>query len=83
MTLEKKIKWLSILSQETKGAAFVIQHMKSTGLFKVNFNNQFPNGMLEAQSFEKAIDAGIKWLTENRKERDVGEIYTLTDTYKV
>ncbi|CAK0747816.1 hypothetical protein CCP3SC1AL1_1560004 [Gammaproteobacteria bacterium] len=72
----KKIECLSKLSQETGGASFVIQHLKS-GKFKVVFQNVFRTKKPEETDFETAIDDAIKYVIEARREIPTTERYTL------
>lgn len=73
-----KITKLSQLASETSCAAFVIQHVKSTGKFKVVFNNKFGSSKkTKPEDFEKAIDNGIEFLLKNRKETDIKNHFKL------
>ena len=79
MDLVSKIEELSQLSNETEGASFVIQYLKKTGTFKINFNNMGSIGCsLKAKAFiSEAIEDAILWIKDRRKKLNVSEKYTL------
>jgi hypothetical protein len=80
MALLDKIEKLSFLSRETTGAAFVIQHEKSTGLFKVVFSNVILSSRseLKAKALDDAIDDAILFIESRRVLVDVpAERFTL------
>jgi len=69
-TIIAKIDQLSNLARETAGAAFVIQHCKDSGLWKVTFNNIFMRGKDKPQpkEFEAAIDDAIEFILLKRQK---------------
>jgi hypothetical protein len=78
-TLSEKLEQLSNLARETSGAAFVIQHVKENGKWKVTFNNLLlsKKNKPKETDFKSAIDAAIQFILENRKIHDKPEIFTL------
>ena len=79
MDILRKIEKLSHLSRETKGGAFIIAHEKSTGKFKVSFNNYLSRSKkrLKPTDFELAIDEAIEFIVSERKELDTDSKYTI------
>ena len=74
-TLIEKLENLSNLARETSGAAFVIQHCKENGKFKVVFNNVFIGSKekLKATDFETAIDEAITFILIKRRKHNKPE----------
>ena len=75
--LKDKFEELSKLSRETKGASFVIQHIKDTGLYKVVFPNLHNEVKFVPNSIDKAVNDAIRYLKHNRKPLIENEKYTL------
>lgn len=78
MQILSKLDELSYLARETSGAAFVIQHNKETGQFKVVFNNAVNKCKeLKDTDFLSAIINAIEWLKKERSPLNTSLKYKL------
>ncbi len=65
----RNLKELSELSRKTIGGSFIIQHTKSTGLYRVNFNNAVygGGGRLKEKDIVGAVEDALAFMKENMK----------------